>query len=161
MRGDYLQTYPHKSVEYVIVVPNRKAATSVLLMSVVRSPLISVWLNVIVVVTLLRIVFQKRALKNRTSKKRNWSELFFDSVGRAFGTSTIAKIEDLSERVLLLGMSFFALLAGIICSGMLFEKFSSNQYSQIVSSIDDLKGSGYIFMVPNRFTLSITHFQER
>lgn len=162
MQTDFELIYPHDYIEYVIVVANRKATTSVILLSIVRSPLISVWSIVIVVVTVFRVVFQKLTGRIRTTTQRSWSDLFFDSMGRAFGTNIIATINHRPERVLLLGMSFFSVLAGIICSGMLFENCSTYQYSQIVNSIDDLKVSGYEIIVPNRFpSVTISLFQER
>lgn len=60
----------------------------------------------------------------------------------------IDKAQIRSERVLLIAMSFVAIVAGIFCSGALIERFSTNQYTQTIRNVEDLKGSDYTLFIP-------------
>lgn len=153
--------YPHTEIEYVIVLPNIENRNSVIFTTFVRSPLFSVWAIIIILVSIIRKILQRLAV-TPPEKERSYNDLFFDSLGRAFGTTIIEKIDIRSERVLLVAMSLVTVLAGILCSGMLIEKFYSNRYTPIVQTIDELKASGYTITISKTFDSVVkSWFYER
>lgn len=157
--GSAYSAYPHAELEYVIVLPNIVTVRSILLSSIVRNPLFSVWASIVTVVTIIRKLMQREVTQNVT--RRSLSDLLFDSLDRAFGTSTISKVSIRFERVLLIAMSFVAVLAGISGSGALIEKFSTDKYTQSIRNVDDLKSSGYTIVVPDEFDKKhIGYFRE-
>lgn len=152
-------SYPHSDIEYVIVLPNIVTVRSILLSSMVRNPLFSVWASIVALVTVIRKILQRFAVK---ATRRSFSDLFFDSLGRGFGTSMLSDGPIRSERILLTAMAFVAVLAGIFCSGALIEQFSTNQYTQVIRNVDDLKASGYTVIVPKELDYNLQeYFREQ
>lgn len=148
--------YPHTEMEYVFVLPNIVTVRSIVLSSMVRSPLFTVWAFIVTMITVIRKLLQRFKVK---VMRRSFSDLFFDSLGRAFGSSLIPKMSAIrSERILLIAMSFVAVLADIFCSGTLIEQFSTNQYSQTIRNVDDLKSSGYTIYVPIEFDVALLQY---
>lgn len=153
--------FPHTVIEYVIVLPNFEISNSIIFTTLVRSPLFTVWAFIIILVSILRKILQRFAV-TPLRKPRSYNDLFFDSMGRAFGTTIIETIDIRSERVLLVAMSLVTVLAGILCSGMLIEKFYSKRYTPSVQTIEELKTSGYTITIPDTFEISIKNwFSER
>lgn len=145
--------FPHSEIEYVIVLPNIEISNSVIFTTLARSPLFTVWALIIVLVSILRKILQRLAVTT-LRKPRSYNDLFFDSFGRAFGTTIIETIDIRSERVLLVAMSLVTILAGILCSGMLIEKFYSKRYAPSIQTIEELKASRYTLTIPSTFEVN-------
>lgn len=162
MKALYNKIVPHTEIEYVIVLPNIEISNSIIFASLVRSPLFTVWAIIIILVSIVRKILQRFTV-TPLGKQRSYNDLFFDSLGRAFGTTIIETIDVRSERVLLVALSLVTVLAGIFCSGMLIEKFYTKRYTQSVQTVDEFKSSsGYVLTIPDTLDEPIKDwFRER
>lgn len=117
----------------VIIVPLEWKSWSIT--TLVKSPLFNVWTAAIITVTFLRMGLQK-CIYHRQS--RSLLDLFFDTFGLIFGTASGRPIDNRPERMLMLFLAFGALLAGILCTGILFEQFTTKQRTPTINSLSDL-----------------------
>lgn len=119
----------------VIIVPLEWKSMSITsFMSVVNSPLFKVWIVAILGVTLLRMWLQKCIHR----KSRPLIDLFFETFGSTFGSVSGRLIDNRPERILMLFLLFGAVLADILCTGILFEQFSTKQLTPTINSLADL-----------------------
>lgn len=130
----------------VIVTPIDYASTSISLLSIVKSPLVNVWALTILLFTSLRKLLQKCT----ASIPRRFVDLLFETFGIVFGTASGSAIYNRPERVLVLFLLLAAWLAGIFCTGMLFEKLSIAQLTPRISNLSELV-SNERFYIPESF----------
>lgn len=150
-------------MRYCIVVPANYNIQSALLISLIKNPLAFVWITAISLFTIIR-----KCLHHLMDGYHppTTSDLFFDTFGISFGvcTGTLSKYKNLSESTLLVFISMFALLASIVCSGMLFRKFTFQNYVTTMNTITELENSNLTILTPFRpsdnVILSQSHFQK-
>lgn len=137
---------PYRYVKYVIVIPRDLQTTSMLWQSIIRSPLFSVWSLTIIMFTGLR-----KLLQYLTGFSGTIGEIFFDTFARSFGMAGYQRINNRPEKILMLFLSFVALLAGIIFSGMFFEQITVVQSQPTIRTLKALEASKLPIMMPDRF----------
>lgn len=145
--GEQYQLYPHTYAKYVVIVPNRLNKKSEIMDLIYKSPLLNVWTITIILITILRKLFQYTTRK----KKRTFTELLINTFGMSFGTTSDSKIKNRPEQILLLFLSIFSLLAGIFCSGELFQQYSTYSYSSAINSLEDLSNTDIIVLIPTGY----------
>lgn len=148
--SDDRNLYPHEFEKFVLVVPNTLIHNS-FLNNLINSPLITVWFLEIILVTLVRIIFQKLIPSNR---RNDWCGIFFNSLGFAFGVTTSTLINSRSERILVLFMTIFSLVSGIFCSGYLFQQFTTFTNVNAINSLDDLRNTNMDLVLPAEYLRS-------
>lgn len=137
---------PYRYVKYVVVVPRTLETASMDWQSVIRSPLFCVWSTMIFLFTALRKLLQHFAGPTDTI-----SDIFFDTFAMSFGMAGHRRIHNRPERILLTFLYFVAMLAGIICSGMLFNQFTMAQGKASINTLKELEASKLPIMMPDCF----------
>lgn len=112
---------PHDVEYYILCVPNKVHEQSKLLSSIIKFPLLNVWSVTIITITCVRYIL--RALQR--SPHNYFSPILFNTCGLSFGALSSVMVSNRPERVLLLFVSLFTLLSGILCSGLLFQKITT------------------------------------
>lgn len=113
--------YPHEVENYILCVVNEVHQQSQLLDSILKFPLFNVWSFTIITITLVRIIL--RAVQG--SPHNFFSPILFNTCGLSFGALSSVVVSNRPERVLLLFVSLFTLVSGILCSGLLFQKIAT------------------------------------
>lgn len=134
----------------VIIVPNEWTYTGFTIGTILKSPLLSVWTLSILLFTLLRKILQ--IITETKSTRQTLSNVLFDTFGRTFGNSAYT-IENRPERILIIFLLISALLADILCTGMLFEQYATKQWIPRINSLADFlahRGERLI-MIPNMY----------
>lgn len=126
--------YPHEVENYILCVANDVHEQSKLLDSILKFPLFSVWSFTIITITLVRLVL--RAIQK--SPHNYFSPILFNTCGLSFGTVTSVVVSNRPERVLLLFVSLFTLVSGILCSGLLFQKIATFIDLPDITSLEQL-----------------------
>lgn len=141
--------YPYAFKKLLIIVPKYLTPKSFFWQSLVSSPLLSVWILVIILFTVLQIVFRRVV---PTAINYLISDKFIETVGIILGTSTPnyqKKNLIKSELILIIFGSIFALLAGIYFSGMIFEQLITTVMLPNISTIEDINKLKWIIHYPS------------
>lgn len=139
--------------KYIIVVPNQMDRKSTLFLSIIQMPLISVWALAILIFAIFRKIIRS-VLK---TKYNDFSAIFFNTFGISFGaTSANSSLVSSSENLTIWFLSLFAMLASLLCSGMLFTEFSTSLIMPSINSLNDLAKNPHIeIWMPKEFDISI------
>lgn len=139
--------------KYIIVVHNKLERKLTQFLSILEMPLISVWAFAILIFSICRKILRS-VLK---SKYNEFSSIFFNTFGLTFGTAGGSNNTTLisgSEQLLLWFLSLFAIMANILCSGMLFKEFSTSLLMPSINSLDDLgKNPNMEVLMPTEFDI--------
>lgn len=138
-QDDVLDLYPHDFTEFVILVPMDFKEESALWDKLLNSPLFTVWASATVVFTTGRILV-RRLLIVRFTDNTSHNDLvyiLFNSLGLSFGTTTAHGVHSRAEMILVLFVSLFNVLAGILCASFLFEQLAITNYVPIINSFED------------------------
>lgn len=133
--------YPHHFVEYNILVPNDRIDEADTLGKFLKSPLFSIWASSIGVFSIVRMIFRKLPHWNRIYATTSHNDLVyipFNTIGLAFGTTAAHGIQSRAELVLVLYISIFCLLGGILCTGFLFEQLTTVNSVPAINSVNEL-----------------------
>lgn len=137
--GD-MPLYPNEYESFVIVVPNILHSHSSFFKTLLSTPLVNIWVLAISIFSLGR-----KALRTLIGSHSNsFIEIFFNTFGMSFSATSqtprrgSAADTNRPERVLVLFLSIFAMLAGILCSGMLFQQFTTTAKLSSIKSLEDL-----------------------
>lgn len=140
--------------QYIIVVANQMERKSTVFLSMMQMPLISVWALAILIFAVFRKIF-RFVLQ---TKYNDFSTIFLNTFGLSFGTagdSANASLVSSSENLLIWFLSVFAVLASLLCSGMLFTEFSTSQLIPTINSLEDLGKNPQIdIWMPREFDIS-------
>lgn len=128
----------------LIIVPKEWKNDSYTIETILYSPLLSVWSLSILLFTLIRKILQNIfETKSTRRSQRAFGNILFDTFGRTFGNSSYA-IQNRPERILILFLLISALLADILCSGMLYELYSNRHRTPRIDSLAEfLAHSGH------------------
>lgn len=138
-------TYPHHFEDIVLIVPNIMTEKSNLIEIFMNSPLINVWTIIIIMVTVVRILlmkFTKHAIVE-------WTTILLHTYGLSFGVYFPVSIQNRAEKVLILFLGIFAILANIFCSGFLFQQYTIAFQTPTIDSLEDLNKSNLNVYVSN------------
>lgn len=137
--GD-MPLYPSEYESFVIVVPNLLHSNSSFFHTLLNIPLVNIWLLAISIFSVGR-----KALRTLNGSRSNgFIEIVFNTFGMSFGATSqtprrgSAGDNNRPERVLVLFLSVFAMLASILCSGMLFQEFTNTVTMSSINSLEDL-----------------------
>lgn len=117
-----------------------------------NSPLINVWALAIGLMTISRIIIRKV----KKHGKINVLQILFESYGISFGMTSNKAHLKIAERILLMFLSIFSIVAGCFCSGFLFQQYSISYFPSAINSIDDLNRTDIPIYVPIEFLNPIT-----
>lgn len=132
--------FPHKQENFVVLVPNDHRPISEVWHIFATSPIFSVWCIAITLFSAMRCWL--RYLAGRRSNEHNIpvEQITFETCGLSFGWAIASKATvRRPERVLLVFVSLFAILSGIICSGMLLQQFTFNRVVSMINTFKDLQ----------------------
>lgn len=149
----YLKLYPHDYDNFVIIVPNLLKEHNNLINIIIDSPLVNVWAITICIVTIVRCIF-KYILKN----SNDWMYTFIETYGISFGTTSAAKSTKLSDQIIVLFLSIFSLIAGIFCSGILFQQYATVSFEPRINTLDDIAKAQYHIFVPREHITNETKY---
>lgn len=145
---DMRPLYPHEVENYILCVANGEHKQSKLLDSILKFPLFNVWSLTIITVTLVRIML--RALQR--SPRNHFLPILITTCGLCFGAVSSIKVSNRPERVLLLFVSLFTLVSGILCSGLLFQKVATSIDLPDITSLAQLgQHSNFDIYMPQDF----------
>lgn len=131
------ELYPHDLETYIIVVPNLLQRKSTLFLSILQMPLLNVWAVAIILFAISRKIIRSV----QKSKLNDFTEILFNTFGLSFGTagqSASTTLISSSEQLLVLFLSLFSMLAGILCSGILFKEYATSSLISKINSLEDL-----------------------
>lgn len=141
-----MDLYPHEFTEYVILVKSelieKTAGSSDQLL---KSPLFTVWTSAIVVFSVVRILV-RRILCFRYSISNDFLYILFNTFGLSFGTTPASGLNSRTEKIIVLFISLFGVLAGIFCAGFLFEQLTHSNFVQVINSFEDLLNNPKVFL---------------
>lgn len=107
-----------------------------------RSPLFRVWAIAIGVSSLARALFRRYSAQARRSDENQRPNAFvyisFNTFGLSFGMTGAHGVTNRSEQLIALFVSLFAILAGIFCTGIIFEQFTITSNAVTINTVDDL-----------------------
>lgn len=101
------------------------------------SPLINVWLFIIIVMTIVRILIKKWL----NQKLSDWTAILLHTFGMSFSVPSSQVISNRSEKVLILFLGMFAILASIFCSGYLIKQYTIDSQTRLIKTLEDLNKS--------------------
>lgn len=127
-------SYPHSFDDIVLLVPNIMVEKSNIVAILLDSPLLNVWSIVIALVTIVRIFFTELT----RHKIDDWTHILLHTYGLSFMVSSSIQITNRSENVLLLFLGVFAILSNILCSGFLFQQYTSDLQTPAINTLEDL-----------------------
>lgn len=108
---------------------------------ILRSPLFRVWAIAIGVSTVARGIFRHYSIQNSASVENRRLNAFvyivFNTFGMSFGMTGAHGVTNRSEQMIALFVSFFAILAGIFCTGIIFEQFTITSNKATINSVAD------------------------
>lgn len=141
--SEFSKLYPHKFVEYVIIVPSDIKEHLGIGDMLLKSPLFTVWAICVGVITLSRMVIRRLFAFNSQFDKRNSSQnafvyIFFDTFGLSFGATSAQGAESKTEKAIVLFLSIFCIVAGILCTGFLLEQLIETKAEQKINSLEQL-----------------------
>lgn len=128
--------YPHYFADIVLVVPAIKKGKTNISNIILESPLVNVWAKVILIVSCARIFL--RLLANANETQNELAYIIFNTFGISFGTTDMTGAKSRPEILLVFFLNLFAILAGCLCSGMLFEQFTFESDTPLINSLDDI-----------------------
>lgn len=143
--GD-IPLYPNEYELFVLVVPNiyhdRTATNGQFspLQLVRRQPLISIWVAAILLFSIVR-KWLRSTLKTPPTA---YEELLINTFGMSFGSTGpnprrgSRGDRNGADRMLSLFVSVFAMLAAILCSGVLFQQFTAASTASSIRTLEDL-----------------------
>lgn len=139
----YFKLYPHKFVEYVIIVPSDIKEQMGIGDMLLKSPLFSVWAICVGVLSIIRMVIRRLFAFNNKFDKRNRSQnafvyIFFNTFGLSFGATSAQGAESRTEKAIVLFLSIFCIVAGILCTGFLLEQLIETRTEQKINSLEQL-----------------------
>lgn len=152
--------YPHTFIEYVIVVPSNLKEQSSLGDMLLKSPLISVWTLCVGLITLTRVVIRKLlAFKNDVSTNSSHNAyiyIIFNTFGLSFGATSVQGAITKSEKTIVLFLSLFCVVAGILCTGFLLENLIITTAEERINSLEEvfLEDDMYILMPYEMYNLA-------
>lgn len=134
--------YPHRYLEYVIIVPSNFKEQSSIGDKLLKSPLFSVWTLCVGLITLTRIVIRRFFAFNynisTNSSPNEYIYIFFNTFGLSFGATTVQGATTKSEKTIVLFLSVFCVVAGILCTGFLLEQVMITKTEQKIDSLEEL-----------------------
>lgn len=134
-----LDLYPHHFTEYVILVPKKLKKEEALGYQLLNSPLFTVWASATAVFSISRILVRKllSVRSTDTTSRNDLVYILFNTFGLSFGTTTAHGVHSRAELILVLFVSLFNVLAGVLCAGFLFEQLANTNYVPIINSFED------------------------
>lgn len=109
------------------------------------SPLINVWLFNIFLITIIRIVIIKWTCGSVNDSTR----VLLYTFGMSFGVGTSDSVSCRAERLVVLFLSIFAMLASIFCSGYLYQQYTSDSRIPVIQTLSDLNKSNLNILAVN------------
>lgn len=135
----HLPLYPHDFNHLVILVPNQLIIASADGNAFKIFLFISIWLGPILFTFCFRCYFHK-VFPARQNKK--WFDVLFDSYRLTLCGNSEMKVSNKTEQVLIMFLRIYAMLTGILCSGLLFQLYTSDTiYTPKINTIQDLRES--------------------
>lgn len=138
-RKEYL--YVGKQDSLLLIVPyqiDKKFGEFLLWTFLRQSPLVNVWTIAILLLT---------GARKCIWPKHNLIALFFETFGISFGMTSSKPGRNRSENILLFFISIFAMLSGILCSGIIFQQLTVSTYSPAIQSIENLEQYPHIDII--------------
>lgn len=135
--------YPHKYIEYVIIVPSDIKEQSGIGDMLLKSPLFTVWAIIVGIITLTRMIVRKVLAFNNNFDERNSNQnaiiyIVFNTFGLSFGATSVTGAQSRTEKVIVLFLSFFCMVAGILCTGFLLEQVMGVKSEQKINSLEQI-----------------------
>lgn len=122
-------TFPFRYDKMVIIVANHHFSNNAL-QNVFRLIIVLTWILSAIGFTIIRLVF-KKCIGHRIGKHLQSSfhltliDIFFNTFGLSLGTISKTKSNSFAESILILFITFFALLASLILSGLFISAIYS------------------------------------
>lgn len=137
---DFIDLYPHGFTDYVILVKSEFIENTAASDKLLKSPLLTVWASAIVAFSIIRILVRQLLLFKFTDNPSHNSFLYilFNTFGLSFGATSANGLNSRAEMILVLFVSLFSMLAGIVCAGFLFEQLTITRSVQAINSFQDL-----------------------
>lgn len=144
-----MDLYPHDSTDYLILVKSELIEKTAASDKLLKSPLLIVWASAITIFSILRILVRQllffRYIDNNSSN--NFLYILFNTYGLSFGATSANAVQSGAEKITVLFVSLFSMLAGIFCAGFLFEKMTISNSVQVINSFDDLLNHTEVRMI--------------
>lgn len=119
-----------------------------------ESPLMNVWLLTILLITITRILIRKWTNVNVHDSMK----ILLHTFGMSFGVdSSNQSVFCRAEKIVVLFLSIFAMLASIFCSGYLFQQYTSDMSIPLIQTLNDVNKSDLKILVGNNI---IDKFQD-
>lgn len=144
---------------FVMVVPTINRSSFTLFKSIVESPLFCVWALTICIFALARKGL--RLLDGNNSAKSSLFALFFDTFAIIFGSASDSSIVKKPEKVLLVFVMIFSMLADILCSSMLFKVITLSHQINEINSLSEVELSGKEFIISTLDSELLKNLNER
>lgn len=155
------QLYPHAFDQFVVVVPTQYQSVSKLLQTMMNNPITRIWAITIITFTIMRKLSQKFGSFENKNRAAGSTSIFFQTLGVTFGT-TGQEPKNRSEAVLLLFLTLFALLSGILCSGLFFQQITTSVKTPTITTIAQLLQRKDLEMVlPVWMNESVKYWEKR
>lgn len=157
LAGGYFKLYPHKIIDIVIIVPSDIKEQSGIGDMLSKSPLFTVWAICVGIITVTRMLVRKLlALNNNLDKRNNNQNAFiyivFNTFGLSFGATSVQGAESRTEKVIVLFLSIFCIVAGILCTGFMLEQIIETKSEQKINSFEQvLLEDDLQLMVPSEY----------
>ena len=133
--------FPHDIRKMVILVPNTYIVVSLLLSHQINSPIVNVWIIVIILVSLIRILIQH---KEKAECRTKITHIILDTFGTAFTGICHIKITNRSERIIVVSLSIFSIISSAFICGYIFKHSTMTEQRSTINSIEDLNKSNLV-----------------
>lgn len=134
-----MDLYPHDFTEYVFLVPKSFKEENALWGKLLNSPLFTVWASATAVFTIGRILVRKVLIVRFTdnTSRNDLIYILFNTFGLSFGTTSAHGVHSRAELILILFVSLFNVLAGVLCASFLFGQFAITNYVPFINSFEE------------------------
>lgn len=157
--NDPFLLYPYDMVKYVMIVPNIQGYKIKTMGALLKSPLITVWAISILLFSLMRLLIRK--IKKQIQNCNSLVYIVFNTFGLLFATTSVTDVNERSERMLTVFISFYSLLSSIGCSSFLFTQLTFGFDFPLINTVADLLQYEQInIMVPMELETAILGDEE-
>lgn len=145
---------PHYFYKFVLIVPNQLRLRSFPFAFVFESPMARFFVPVVLLLSIARKYFRKYAWTSRTNRwlrHWSWSRMFFDTFGIVLGTggSSVVRAKTRPEKAMIFLASCLSVVAGLLCSGLVFQAITLNTYAPVIDSLAELNKTNFDIIIPN------------
>lgn len=128
---------PHRTADYVVIVPYMAGSNESLANLLYESHLFNVWC-----ISLVAFIIARIFLRHCHSSLRSINELIYipiNTIGVSFGTTSADPTKSRPERIVILFVAISSIFTGMFCADILLQTFIASPLRPLINSLEDVE----------------------